>query len=95
MRLYYVYILASKRNRTLYVGVTNDLMRRVNEHKDGIASEFTRQYNVARLVYYERTPYHVAAIQREKQIKAWKRKWKLELIEKMNPEWKDLYDGLV
>jgi len=77
------------------VGTTNDLTRRIFEHKDGVASSFTKKYNVHTLVYYENTPHHVAAITREKQIKAWKRKWKLKLIEKMNPEWKDLYDELL
>jgi putative endonuclease len=95
MRQFYVYILASKRNGTLYVGVTNDLLRRVQDHREGEGSAFTKKYNVTKLVYYESTPHHSAAIQREKQIKPWKRKWKLELIEKMNPEWKDLYEDLV
>ena len=94
MRLYYVYMLASRRNGTLYIGVTNDLLRRVTAHRNGTGSAFTKKYNVKHLVYYESTSYHVAAITREKQIKAWRRKWKLELIEKANPEWKDLFDEL-
>ena len=92
---FWVYILANKRNGTLYIGTTNDLVRRVYEHKNDIREGFTKDYQVHRLVYYEGTPYHAAAIKREKQMKAWKRKWKIELIEKMNPDWKDLYDDLV
>jgi len=95
MKMYYVYILASKPNGVTYIGTTNDLLRRVKEHKDGLVEGFTKKYRVKRLVYYESTPYHVAAIEREKQMKEWKRKWKVELIEKMNPEWKDLYEDLV
>ena len=94
MKMFWVYILASKRNGTLYIGVTNDLIRRIAEHKSGAVEGFTKTYRVHILVYYEETPYHAAAIQREKQLKAWRRQWKLELIEKTNPEWKDLYDGL-
>jgi putative endonuclease len=88
---YYVYILASKKNGTLYIGITNDLIRRVYEHKNMIIKGFTSKYNVHQLVYYEQTSDIQSAILREKQLKKWKRKWKLNLIEKMNPQWKDLY----
>lgn len=91
MKNYYVYILASKRNGTLYVGVTNDLIRRVYEHKEGIADGFTKKYNVKNLVYYELHEDIKTAIMKEKQMKKWNREWKIELIEKLNPEWKDLY----
>lgn len=89
-RLYYVYIAASKRNGTLYVGVTNDLSRRIEEHSSGIENGFTKKYGVHILVYYETTENVMSAITREKQLKFWKRKWKLALIEENNPEWKDL-----
>ena len=94
MKRYYVYIMASKRNGTLYIGVTNDLVRRVYEHKNKLVKGFTAKYNVNQLVYFESTPEIESAILREKQLKKWKRKWKLELIEKMNPGWKDLYEEL-
>jgi putative endonuclease len=84
-------MLASKRNGTLYIGVTNDLVRRVYEHKQGLVEGFTKKYNVNRLVFFEETNDVESAITREKQMKKWMRQWKIELIEKMNPEWKDLY----
>ena len=87
---YYTYILASKRNGTLYVGVTSDLVRRVCEHKNHMIKGFTERYNVNMLVYFEQTADIREALQREKQLKKWNRKWKLELIEKFNPEWGDL-----
>ena len=89
-KTYYVYILSSQTNGTLYIGVTNNLERRIYEHKNKIIKGFTEKYNVNSLVYYEQTNDIVSAITREKQIKKWKRKWKLELIEKENPQWKDL-----
>jgi putative endonuclease len=95
MGAYYVYILASRRNGTLYVGVTNNLIRRVFEHKRGIASSFTRKYHVHRLVHFEQTGDVEAALIREKQLKKWNRKWKLQLIERENPDWRDLYLGLM
>lgn len=95
MGAYYVYILASKRNGTLYIGVTNDLIRRVFEHKQGLGSLFTKKYHVNKLVHFEQTGDVEAALIREKQLKKWDRKWKLELIEKSNPEWRDLYLGLM
>ena len=95
MKDYYVYILASKKNGTLYIGVTNDLIRRVYEHKHGFVNGFTKKYQVHRLVYYEHTHDVKSAIQKEKQMKKWKRQWKIELIEDMNPGWNDLYDEVV
>jgi putative endonuclease len=91
MKTYYVYILASGKNGTIYVGVTNNLFRRVSEHKNKEVQGFTSKYTVDKLVYYEPTTNVSVAIQREKQLKAWKRKWKLELIEQQNPDWHDLY----
>jgi len=90
-----VYMLASRRNGTLYIGVTSDLVRRVWEHKQDFVEGFTKQYGVHDLVWYEQHEDMLAAISREKMLKEWKRAWKLELIEKMNPEWKDLYESLV
>lgn len=95
MKQYYVYILASKRNGTLYIGVTDDLVRRVYEHKNDLSDGFTKRYNVHILVYYEGTNDVKNAILREKQLKKWERKWKLHLIEKDNPEWNDLYYNIV
>lgn len=89
-----VYILASKRNGTLYTGVTSDLQKRTYQHKNDLFEGFTKKYGVHTLVWYECTSDVESAITREKQIKVWKRKWKLELIEKTNPEWRDLYDEL-
>ncbi|MBI2234986.1 MAG: GIY-YIG nuclease family protein [Micavibrio aeruginosavorus] len=91
---FYVYILSSRRNGTLYVGVTSDLIKRVWQHKDGEIEGFTKKYNVKTLVYYEVHGNAESAITREKQIKEWKRKWKLQLIEKDNPDWSDLYDQI-
>ena len=91
---YYVYILASKPYGTLYIGVTNDLMKRVYEHKNDFVEGFTKKYGVHQLVYYEQCDDVSGAIQREKQLKKWKRRWKIELIEKLNPYWKDLCDEL-
>ncbi len=91
---YYVYILASKKRGTLYVGVTNDLKRRVYEHEEGMIDGFTKQYNVHQLVYFEQTGDINSAIAREKRIKKWNREWKIELIESMNSDWKDLYDDI-
>jgi len=90
-KTYYVYILASKRNGTLYTGVTNNLKKRDWEHKHNVVKGFTEEYDVHTLVYYEQHEDIEQAILREKQIKRWKRKWKLELIEKDNPNWEDLY----
>lgn len=95
MKSYFVYILASKRNGTLYIGVTNDLIRRAHEHKKGIIKGFTKNYKIDKLVYFEETDDVQVAIEREKQLKKWNRKWKLFLIEKDNPHWKDLYYDLI
>jgi putative endonuclease len=92
---YFVYMLASKRNGTLYVGVTNDLARRVAEHKDKVVPGFTRRHGVDILVWYEVHTDIDHAIEREKQIKGWNRTWKLRLIEKDNSGWNDLAPGLV
>jgi putative endonuclease len=89
-----VYILANKRNGTLYVGVTSDLAKRVWEHKNDLAEGFTKKYGVHTLVYFEQFNDLVSAITREKQLKKWNRAWKIRLIESANPEWKDYYDGL-
>jgi putative endonuclease len=87
----WLYILANKPGGTLYVGVTNDLVRRVFEHREGIAEGFTKRYSVKRLVYYEGHETVPLAIQREKSIKHWSREWKIDLILSLNPEWRDLY----
>jgi len=90
----YVYILASRRNGTLYVGVTSNLVQRVWQHKQHLIAGFTEKYNVTHLVYFEVHDAIYSAICREKQIKKWRRAWKLNLIEKFNPEWRDLYEDL-
>ena len=90
-----VYILASRRNGTLYVGVTSDLVKRVWEHKSDIVEGFTERYSVHILVWFEQHDTMESAISREKAIKEWKRRWKLELIERQNPEWRDLYPEIV
>ena len=90
MNNYYVYILTTKNNRVMYIGVTNDLKRRINEHKSKLIDGFTKKYNVDKLVYYERTNDVMTAIKREKQLKGWNRVKKDALVSKMNPEWKDL-----
>jgi len=94
MNTYYVYILASKKNGTLYIGVTDNLTRRAYEHKNDLVEGFTKKYGVLKLVYYEQTNDIHSAIQREKELKKWNRQWKINLIEKFNPNWKDLYDEL-
>ena len=94
-RAYYVYILASRKNGTLYIGVTNDLARRVYEHKEKIIEGFTKKYGVAKLVYFEQTQDVQNALEREKRLKKWNRQWKIDLIEKMNPEWQDLYEKIL
>ena len=89
---YYVYILASKKNGTLYIGVTNNLTRRVYEHRKNSNTGFTKQYGVHHLVYYEQYEDVNQAILREKQMKRWKRYWKIKQINKLNPSWGDLFD---
>ena len=90
-----VYILASRRNGTLYVGVTSDIVKRVWQHKNDEAPGFTKRYSVHSLVWYEVHKTMESAIGREKALKEWKRAWKLELIEKVNPQWQDLYPELI
>lgn len=91
---YYVYLLASRPQGTLYIGVTNDLTRRVHEHKTDAVPGFTKKYAIHRLVYFETHDSIEAAIVREKQIKEWKRDWKIQLLEKENPRWEDLYPSI-
>jgi len=92
---YYVYILASKKDGMLYIGVTSNLVKRIYEHKNDLVEGFTKQYHIHNLVYYEVTEDVVSAITREKQLKKWNRAWKIALIEKLNPEWRDLYVDIV
>ena len=99
IHLYYVYILASKRNGTLYIGITNDLQRRVYEHKTGIKKGFTQKYGVNMLIYFETFQNIEEAIIREKRLKKWNRSWKIELVEEENKQWielaSDWYDDLL
>ncbi len=92
--MYYVYILASQKNGTLYVGITSDLVKRIWQHKNEVVEGYTQKYAVKNLVYFEQYENVDDAILREKRLKHWNRKWKLELIEKMNPNWNDLYDEI-
>jgi putative endonuclease len=92
---FYVYILCSQRRGTLYIGVTSNLPKRVYEHKNGLVEGFTKKYGVHRLVYYEVATDAETALTRERQMKKWNRAWKFRLIEEHNPEWADLYDGLM
>jgi putative endonuclease len=92
---YYIYILASQKNGTLYIGVTGDFAKRVYEHKNNLIKGFTKKYSVHNLVYYEEYGEINEAITREKRIKKWNRQWKIKLIEKLNPDWKDLYNDFV
>jgi len=91
---YYVYILASKEYGALYIGVTNDLARRILEHKEGLIKGYTKTHNIKQLVYVEVFDYIDQAINREKDLKKWNREWKIELIMKVNPDWKDLYEEI-
>jgi putative endonuclease len=93
-REYCVYILTNRSNKVLYIGVTNDLIRRVFEHKNKLVDGFTKKYNLSKLVYYEMTKDVESAIGREKQLKNWHRDWKINLITQFNPEWKDLGEEL-
>ena len=90
----FVYIVASKRNGTLYIGMTDDLLKRVWQHKEGVIPGFTRDYGVKHLVWYEAHETRESAIHRERRMKKWNRAWKIELIEKNNPDWRDLSEGL-
>lgn len=89
---YFVYIMTNRPQGSLYVGVTNDLVRRVYEHKNELISGFTKRYKIKRLVYYETHSYIINALQREKNIKQWLRQWKIQLIEEQNPNWEDLWE---
>ena len=95
MKSYYVYILAGRRNGTLYIGVTNDLVRRAYDHKSNVIQGFTEKYGARDLVYYESYTDVRDALTREKRLKKWKRQWKIDLIEKENPGWNDLYDQII
>jgi putative endonuclease len=92
---YWIYILASRVGGTLYVGVTNDLVRRIYEHREGLVKGFTKRYGVKMLVYFEQLDTAAATIQREKNIKHWSREWRIDLIRSMNPNWRDLYDDII
>ena len=94
MKQYYVYIVTNKKHGTLYTGMTSNLIQRVYQHKMKMVDGFTKKYNLDKLVWYESTTDVMSAIRREKQIKKWKREWKIKLIEDFNPEWKDLYDDI-
>jgi len=93
-RQYYVYILTNKSNKVLYIGVTNNLIRRMSEHKNKVINGFTKKYNLTKLIYYEATNSIKSAISREKQLKRWHREWKINLINQFNPEWKDMSKNL-
>ena len=95
MNMYFVYILANRKEGTIYVGITSDIIRRCHEHKTKADDGFTAEYNVDRLVYFEQHSDVLEAIAREKKLKRWRRKWKIELIERGNPDWRDLYDDLL
>jgi len=92
---FYVYIMASRRNGTLYIGMSSNLVQRVWQHKNNLVEGFTEKYNVKNLVYYEVHDSAESAINREKQLKKWRRKWKLRLIEEQNHQWEDLYSKLI
>lgn len=94
-RLYYVYILTTLKNTALYTGITNDLVRRVYEHKHNLVEGFTKRYMVHKLVYYDYVEDVISAIEREKQIKSWVRQKKIDLINKFNPDWHDLYEEIL
>ncbi|RTE95207.1 GIY-YIG nuclease family protein [Bradyrhizobium sp. LVM 105] len=91
---YYVYILASRRDGAIYVGITKDLVRRVHEHRIKAVQGFTAKYNITQLVWFEVYDDPISAISREKELKKWKRAWKIQLIEKDNPNWDDLYESI-
>lgn len=95
MKQYFVYIMASKKNGTLYIGMTNDLIKRVCQHKNNIVKGFTEKYSIHTLVFYETYRFVKDAINREKRLKRWKRAWKIRLIEQDNPSWVDLYPQLL
>ncbi|HQV65123.1 MAG TPA: GIY-YIG nuclease family protein [Candidatus Paceibacterota bacterium] len=93
-KIFYVYILANDRNGTIYIGITSNLEKRIREHKTKVYEQsFTSKYEINKLVYYESTENAESAVTREKQLKNWKRNWKIDLIEKVNPQWKDLSEN--
>jgi len=94
MQVYYVYIMTNTKRGTLYIGVTNDLKRRMIEHKEGSVEGFTKKYDLKMLVYFQAYAYISQAIAREKQLKQWHRDWKINLIEEQNKEWDDLYEKI-
>jgi putative endonuclease len=91
---YYVYILASRKDGAIYVGITNDIVRRIYEHRIKAVRGFTSKYNITRLVWFEIYDDAISAISREKELKKWKRAWKVQLIEAQNPQWEDLYESI-
>jgi putative endonuclease len=91
---YYVYILASRKDGAIYVGITNDIVRRIYEHRTKVIQGFTSKYNITRLVWFEIYDDPISAISREKELKKWKRVWKVQLIEAQNPQWNDLYESI-
>ena len=91
---YYVYILASRKDGAIYVGVTNDIARRIYEHRTKVIKGFTSKYNITRLVWFEIYDDPISAISREKELKKWKKAWKVQLIESQNPRWNDLYESI-
>jgi len=95
MKQYCVYIMTNQANKVLYIGVTNNLPRRVNEHKNKLIKGFTEKYNVNKLVFFEQTEEVMSALKREKQLKNWHRQWKINLINSFNPNWEDLYSTLL
>jgi len=95
LKTYYTYILASKKNGTLYVGITSDLVRRVYQHRNKEFKGFTEKYDICLLVHFELFDNPINAITREKQLKKWKRDWKIKLIESNNPDWQDLYKNII
>ena len=93
--MYYIYIITNKRNGTLYIGVTNDLIKRIYQHKKKLINGFSKKYALDKLIFYESCEDIHSAIKREKVLKAWRRIWKIELIEKVNPNWRDLYEDFI
>jgi putative endonuclease len=91
---YYVYILASRKDGAIYVGITNDIARRIYEHRIKAVRGFTSKYNITRLVWFEIYDDPISAISREKELKKWKRAWKVQLVEAQNPQWNDLYESI-